>query len=153
VACFSIACRGVGLGVFSAIMSPTLHFYRCPNCKHSTPIPAEMLASLATYQGDQTTDIDFLVLACSNCTHVSNCGRAEAASADFPELPPKFLHWSCARLLLQCDEPNCTALTPMIALKKTDTTIQELRKAVEDMPIYGALVCRQSHRISQVNVV
>jgi hypothetical protein len=61
-----------------------------------------------------------------------------------------FLHWSYELLLLQCDEPDCRFPTPLIALKKNETTTQELRKAVEAMPIFGALACRQFHQISRL---
>jgi hypothetical protein len=137
-------------------MSPIVNHFRCmnPSCRKTTPIPTEMLEELSAYLDCQTMNISSPVLACIDCKHVGTSLRSPTAPMLYSgDGLPRFPDWDCELLFLKCDEATCQTPTPVIALKKSDTTIEELRKAIAQWPIYGALVCRQDHQISQVDPV
>ena len=129
-------------------MNTYLEFAECP-LGHPTPIRPAMLHREVAGPEWSTEDVPFVVVACSECKRVYSfeTQKLKELATDYglsPYNPDSPIHAFRAQLL--CGKKGCDTPLPVIAVRKRDTTAEELLKETTEW-IWENLTCPSGHPI------
>jgi hypothetical protein len=116
---------------------------------HPTPIRLAMLYPLEDDQEWSDVDAQPVVVACSECKRVYSfeTQRLKELATDFglsPDNPEAPMH--AFRVQLRCDKKGCDTPLSVIAVRKRDTTAEELQREKADWT-WENLTCPSGHPI------
>jgi hypothetical protein len=129
-------------------MDTYLEFAECP-LGHPTPIRPAMLFQQGEDQKWTVGDVPFVVVACSECKRVYSfeTERLKERVTLYglsPYHPKSPIH--AFRLQIRCDKTDCQTLLPVIAVRKRDTTAEELQRETSEWT-WENLTCPSGHAI------
>jgi hypothetical protein len=129
-------------------MNTSLEFAECP-LGHPTPIRPAMFYRLKEGQESLTEDVPFVVVACSECKRVykfatENLKERAAPLGLSPYSYEAPIH--AFQLQIRCDERSCDTPLSVIAVRKRNTTAEELLKE-QDEWTWENLTCPSGHAI------
>jgi hypothetical protein len=132
-------------------MAPRLlDFVRC-KCGHPTPLRPSTLAPEETDPRWKETDDEPVAVACIQCKRVYSAAGlpVESILTEYgvspydPEAPMRVF-----RVFLECDEIGCNSPLRVIAVRKSDTTVEALEKEKRTTWTWRELKCPSDHPIS-----
>jgi hypothetical protein len=129
-------------------MKEYLDFAECPS-GHSTPIRPSTLHPLEDDQEWSDEDAQPVVVACSECKRVYSfeTQRLKALATDYglsPDNPEAPMH--AFRVQLWCGTQGCETPLKVFAVRKRDTTDEELQREKADWT-WENLTCPSGHPI------